>query len=269
MGSGLRVVREIAGEGAGRSRRWLLGSGLPAQRSGGLGGQVPQGSFRRPGVRRVSAASRPGTRGAARPAVRSARSGGASCLRKAAAYFAKGGAEVTPGVGDHITARSTAARPVLMCQRGRSTRGSGYHEPAGRVSATTTRRRRLTLFIRTEPGASDGTLRVPAHHRGPAAAGARVRGPRGGAHPSCVSRAWWPHSHAERTRRHRPGRGPGARVPTWSSGTPAANRPGNEVGGRYHLYPHLGGTRSVWRPSPAAAPGKWSVMRWRTTCAPA
>ena len=64
---------------------------------------------------------------------------------------------MTPGVGDHITARSTAARPVLMCQRGRSTRGSGYHEPAGRVSATTTRRRRLTLFIRTELGASDGT----------------------------------------------------------------------------------------------------------------
>ena len=31
---------------------------LPAQRSGGLGGQVPQGSFHRPGVRRVFAASR-------------------------------------------------------------------------------------------------------------------------------------------------------------------------------------------------------------------
>ena len=64
---------------------------------------------------------------------------------------------------------------------GRSTRGSGYHEPAGRESATTTRRRRLTLFIKTELGASDGTLRVPAHHCGPAAAGARVRGPRHGA----------------------------------------------------------------------------------------
>ena len=77
-------------KGAGRSRRCLLLSGLPAQRSGELGGQVPQGSFRRPGVRRVFAASRPGTRGAARLAVRSARSGGASCLKKAAAYFAKG-----------------------------------------------------------------------------------------------------------------------------------------------------------------------------------
>ena len=40
---------------------------------------------------------------------------------------------------------------------GRSTRGSGYHEPAGRESATTTRRRRLTLFIKTEFSASDGT----------------------------------------------------------------------------------------------------------------
>ena len=41
------------------------------------------------------------------------------------------------------------------------------------------------------------------------AAGAR-RGvetsPGGGAHPSCAPRAWRPHSHAERTRRHRPGR---------------------------------------------------------------
>ena len=235
MGSGLRVVREIAGEGAGRSRRWLLGSGLPAQRSGGLGGQVPQGSFRRPGVRRVSAASRPGTRGAARPAVRSARSGGASCLRKAAAYFAKGGAEVTPGVGDHITARSTAARPVLMCQRGRSTRGSGYHEPAGRVSATTTRRRRLTLFIRTEPGASDGTLRVPAHHRGPAAAGARARGPRGGAHPPVRSQG--------PPGRTAPPKGPGAtasgrRAPGLAprpgqAGLPPPTGPGEQVGGRH------------------------------------
>ena len=34
------------------------------------------------------------------------------------------------------------------------------------MSATTTRRRRLTLFIKSELGASDGTLRVPAHHRG-------------------------------------------------------------------------------------------------------
>ena len=45
-------------KGAGRSRRCLLLSGLPAQRSGELGGQVPQGSFRRLGVRRVFAASR-------------------------------------------------------------------------------------------------------------------------------------------------------------------------------------------------------------------
>ena len=49
MSSGLRVVRESAGEGVGGSRRWLLVNGLPAQRSGELGGQVPQGSFHRPG----------------------------------------------------------------------------------------------------------------------------------------------------------------------------------------------------------------------------
>ena len=63
-----------------------------------------------------------------------------------------------------------------MCQWAGVPGGSGYHEPAGRVSAAATRRRGLVLFIRTELGASDGTLRVPARHRGPAAAGARGRG---------------------------------------------------------------------------------------------
>ena len=82
---GARVVREIAGEGAGRSRRWLLISGLPAQRSGELGGQVPQGSFHRPGVRRISAASRLRP-GGLRAELRNARSGGASCLKKAVGY---------------------------------------------------------------------------------------------------------------------------------------------------------------------------------------
>jgi len=63
MSSGLRVVREIAGEGVGGSCRCLLVSGLPARRSGELGGRVVQGSFRRPGVRRVSAAGRLGPGG--------------------------------------------------------------------------------------------------------------------------------------------------------------------------------------------------------------
>ena len=40
-----------------------------------------------------------------------------------------------------------------------------------------------------------------------------------------------------------------------------ADRPGMKWVGGIHLYQNLGGTRSVWRPSPAAAPGKWSVMR--------
>ncbi len=69
--------------------------------------------------------------------------------------------------------RQEHSYPVaLMCQRG-STRGSGYYSWCSRPeSATTTTRRRLALFIKTELGASDGTPRVPAHHRGPAAAGA-------------------------------------------------------------------------------------------------
>ncbi len=85
MSSGLRVVRESAGEGVGGSRRWLLVNGLPAQRSGELGGRVVQGSFRRPGVRRVSAASRLRP-GGLRAELRNARSGGASCLKKAVGY---------------------------------------------------------------------------------------------------------------------------------------------------------------------------------------
>jgi len=41
-----------------------------------------------------------------------------------------------------------------------------------------------------------------------------------------------------------------ARAPTWSSGTPAANRPGNEADGRYHVYPRPGRDLSIWQPSP-------------------
>ena len=55
---------------------------------GGLGGQVPQGSFRRPGVRRVSAVSRLKP-GGLRAELRNARNSDASCLKKAAAYFAR------------------------------------------------------------------------------------------------------------------------------------------------------------------------------------
>ena len=54
---GAQVVREIVEKD--RTIASVAASyDLPAQRSGGLGGQVPQGSFHRPGVRRVSAVSR-------------------------------------------------------------------------------------------------------------------------------------------------------------------------------------------------------------------
>ena len=81
------------------------------------------------------------------------------------------GAEVTRKVRDHSPPGAQLPGRADV-PAGPEYLRSGYHEPAGRVSATTTRRRRLTLFIRTEFSASDGTLRVPAHHRGPAAAGA-------------------------------------------------------------------------------------------------
>ena len=60
--------------------------------------------------------------------------------------------------------------------------------------------------------------------------------------PSCAPRAWRPHSHAERTRRHRPGRGPGLAPRPGPAGL-HRQQAGSEVGGRYHLYPHLGGVR--------------------------
>ena len=43
---------------------------------------------------------------------------------------------------------------------------------------------------------------------------------------------------------------------------------GSEVGGRYHLYPHLGGVRVPGDRPRAAARRKQSGTRWRTTCAP-
>ena len=48
--------------------------------------------------------------------------------------------------------------------------------------------------------------------------------------PSCVSRAWRPHSHAERTRRHRPRRGPGL-APRPGPAELHRQPAGSEVGG--------------------------------------
>ena len=80
--------------------------------------------------------------------------------------------------------------------------------------------------------------------------------------PSCVSRAWWPHSHAERTRRHRPRRGPGLAPRPGPAGLPPpASRESRWVGD-IHLYPHPGRrARSAWRPPPAAARRKQSGTR--------
>ena len=60
--------------------------------------------------------------------------------------------------------------------------------------------------------------------------------------PSCAPSAWRPHSHAERTRRHRPRRGPGL-APRPGPAELHRQPAGSEVGGRYHVYPHLGGVR--------------------------
>ena len=109
------------------------------------------------------------------------------------------------------------------------------------MSATTTRRRRLTLFIKTEFDASDGTLRVPAHHRGPVAAGAwwwaaircappvRTQGLEA-AQPR--RKGPTPPSPGRRARGSRPDP-----VRRDSHRQPA----GSEVGGRHHLYQNLGG----------------------------
>ena len=47
---------------------------------------------------------------------------------------------------------------------------------------------------------------------------------------------------------HGPRRRPEPPARTWSSGTPAADKPGDETGGRHHLYQNLGS--STWPPSP-------------------
>ena len=120
--------------------------------------------------------------------------------------------------------RQEHSYPVaLMCQWAGVSK-SGYYSWRSRPeSATTARRRRLTLFIRTEFSASDGTYgyrRITAAlwRRGVVVDRDTVR-----TRP-CVSRAWWPHSPAERSAPlSRPRTW--ARVPTWSSGTsPPASR---------------------------------------------
>ena len=78
--------------------------------------------------------------------------------------------------------------------------------------------------------------------------------------PSCAPRAWRPHSHAERTRRHRPGRGPGLAPRPGPAGL-HRQQAGSEVGGRYHLYPHLGGVRVPGDRPRAAARRKQSGTR--------
>ncbi len=70
-----------------------------------------------------------------------------------------------------------------------------------------------------------------------------------------------PHSHAERTRRHRPGRRARARAPTWS-GAGSRRLAGSEVGGRHPLVPAPGeGPDLPGDRCRAAAPGRWSGTR--------
>ena len=79
----------------------------------------------------------------------------------------------------------------------------------------------------------------------------------------CAPRARQAARPRRKARRHRlrpPG--PGARAPTWSSGTPAADRPGRAGGWATSTCIRTrGGTRSAWRPLPAAAPRKQSGTR--------
>ena len=118
----------------------------------------------------------------------------------------------------------------MMCRCLRVSR-SGYYAWTGRRPSRPARRRKeLSALIEWVFNSSRGTYGYRRVH----AAGAR-RGvetsPGGGARTSCAPRVWRPHSHAERTRRHRPGRGPGARAPTWSGGTsPPTGRESRWVG---------------------------------------
>ena len=149
---------------------------------------------------------------------------------------------------------------LVVCRRGRGARGSGYHEPAGRVSAAATRRRGLVLFIRTELGASDGALRVPARHRGPAAARARAQGREAVRTRPCVPRARQAAAPPRGTRRHRPrAAGPGVSRPDLVKRGSRRRPAGSEVGGRHPPVsepgegPDLPGDRCR-----AAVPGRWS-----------
>ena len=141
---------------------------------------------------------------------------------------------------------------------------SGCYAWLGREPSRTVRRRKeLSALIEWVFNSSRATLRAAAVLTPPWPAEALRRARRRCA-PSCAPRAWWPHSHAERTGRHCPGRRVRGSCPDLVRRNFTANRPGVRWVGDIHLYPHLGGTRSAWRPSPAAARRKQSGTRWRT-----
>ena len=155
----------------------------------------------------------------------------------------------------------------MMCRCLKVSR-SGYYAWLGREPSRTVRRRKeLSALIEWVLNSSHGTYGYRRVH----AAGAR-RGVE--TSPDTVRTR---HALPAPGGRTATPKGPGTTIPG-PSGPGLAPRPGpaelhrqqagSEVGGRYHLYPHLGGTRSAWRPSPAAARRKQSGTRWRTTCAP-
>ena len=79
--------------------------------------------------------------------------------------------------------------------------------------------------------------------------------------PSCVSRAWRPHSHAERTRRHRPGRRARGSRPDLVRRDSRRQQAGRAGGWAISPISAPGRGSCTWRPSPAAARRKQSSTR--------
>ena len=148
----------------------------------------------------------------------------------------------------------------MMCRCLKVSR-SGYYAWLGREPSRTVRRRKeLSALIEWVLNSSHGTYGYRRVH----AAGAR-RGvetsPGGGAHPSCAPRAWRPHSHAERTRRHRPGRRARGSRPDLVRRDSRRQQAGRAGGWAISPISAPGRGSCTWRPSPAAARRKQSSTR--------
>ena len=148
----------------------------------------------------------------------------------------------------------------MMCRCLRVSRSGCCAWAGRRPSGPARRRKELSALIEWVFNSSHGTYGYRRVHAAGARRGVETSPDTVRARHALPGPAR-PHSHAERTRRHRPGRRARARAPTWS-GAGSRRLAGSEVGGRHPLVPAPGeGPDLPGDRCRAAAPGRWSGTR--------